>query len=96
MALLALILPMEAFIGAAVVEVQKNMNFKDLAKIELYETCFLYSAQVLLAFLNFGIWSFFIAIFFSRVFKTLLCLKLLKFSIKPSFDLSVFQNNFTS
>lgn len=92
--LLALILPLEAFIGAAIVEVQKNLHFKELAKIELYETFFLYSAQVLLAFLNFGIWSFFIAILFSRVLKTFLCLKLLKFNVMPGFNLSVFKGKY--
>jgi O-antigen/teichoic acid export membrane protein len=91
---LALILPMDTYIGAATVVTQKNMNFKDFAKIELYESVLLYVIQISLVFLNFKVWSFFIAIFISRLLKTLFCMNLLEFKIKPTFNLSLFQNKY--
>ena len=91
---LALILPMESFIGAAIVDAQKNMHFKNFAKIELFETVILYCIQISLAFLNFGIWSFFFAIFLSRLFKTILSLTFLKFQIKPSLNFGLFKGKY--
>lgn len=92
--ILALILPMEAFIGAAIVKIQKDLHFKDFAKVELYESVVLYVVQISLAFLNFGIWSLFIAIFFSRLLKTFYCLRIMSFSIWPRLDFSFFKGRY--
>jgi O-antigen/teichoic acid export membrane protein len=92
--LIALILPLESFIGAAIVQTQKDLHFKDFAKIELYESLSLYIIQISLAFLNFGVWAFFIAILSSRIIKTLLCLKILKYNIVPKFNFSIFKGKY--
>jgi|GEM_PF-953166 len=91
---LAIILPLEAFIGAAIVEAQKNMHYGDFAKIEMVEQITLYLFQISLVYLNFGILSFFIAILVSRLVKTFICMLLLKFKIWPKFKFKTFSGHF--
>lgn len=92
--IIALILPMEAYIGAALVTVQKTLKFHEIARIELIETAILYCIQITLAYYNFGIWSLFIAILTSRLLKTIYCLSIMPFSLVPSFDFKLFKNQY--
>lgn len=91
---LAIILPLEAFIGAAIVEAQKNMHYGDFAKIEMVEQVTLYLFQISLVYLNFGILSFFIAILVSRIVKAGICMMLLKFKVWPKFKFSTFSGHY--
>ena len=92
--LIALILPMEAYIGAAIVSVQKTLRFREIARIELIETAILYCIQITLAYYNFGIWSLFLAILCSRLLKMIYCVYILPFSRKPTFNFKLFESQY--
>ncbi len=94
--LTSLILPLEAFIGGAIIYTQKNLDFKSFAKVEMYELVILYMFQISLALLGFGIWSFFIAILVSRILKCLYCLILIRGKVEYDFDLTYFSGKFKS
>jgi O-antigen/teichoic acid export membrane protein len=94
--IVAIILPFEAFIGASVVLVQKKLHFKSFAKIELLESITLYVVQIFLAFMGFGVWSFFLGILTSRLLKLIYCIDILKGNSTPSFNLKPFKGKYKS
>ena len=92
--LTSLVLPLESIIGGAIIFSQKNLDFKKFAKVEMYELVILYIFQISLALLGVGIWSFFIAILMSRLFKFCYCLNLLRGHVEYRFDLKYFEGKY--
>ena len=88
---LALAIPIYGLKGISKVKLEREINFKIIAKIDLIENMFLYLSQISFAFLGFKVWSFIWANLIRAISSSLFTISYTRLIVSPKFVLSEFK-----